>query len=52
MRFLKESLLSFFVAGAVLALYSVAAVAALFGLRGFPRGTHQRHYTILKSQRA
>ena len=33
MRFLKESLLSFFVVGIVLSLYFVAAAAALFGAR-------------------
>jgi hypothetical protein len=35
MRFLKESLLSFFVMGVVLSLYFVAAGAALFSFCGF-----------------
>jgi hypothetical protein len=51
MRLLRESLLSFLLVGVVLCLYFVAAGAALFGLRSFAVETHQRHYTILKSQR-
>jgi hypothetical protein len=35
MRFLKESLLSFFVVGVVLSLYFLAAGAALFSFCGF-----------------
>ena len=47
MRFLKESLLSFFVVGVVLALYFIAGVAALFKFCGFvspgnePGAVHQ-----------
>lgn len=35
MRFIKESLLSFFVVTIVLSLYLLAAGAALFSFRGF-----------------
>jgi hypothetical protein len=35
MKFLKDSLLSFFVAGIVLSLYFIAAGAALFSFCGF-----------------
>jgi hypothetical protein len=52
MRFLKESLLSFFVVGVVLSLYFVAAVAALFIARGFlPIQVHEKRCVILKSPR-
>jgi hypothetical protein len=51
MRFIKESLLSFFVVGIVLSLYFVAAAAALFGARDpMPIKLCERPYAISKSQ--
>jgi hypothetical protein len=54
MRFLKESLLSFFVVGVVLSLYFLAAVAALFTLRDSLHRVREqknlRHFEIAASR--
>jgi hypothetical protein len=51
MKFLKESLLSFFVLGVVFGLYFLAAGAVLFGLGGFAsHGNRAATIHHLKSQ--